>query len=230
MPVTFITAFFKPKTGYRDTETYFQHFGELANTGIPILLFLDNVFCDRVFPTNVTTVFVSLDTSWVPDNVQLPAGRNPNKDTLDYFCIQLSKLHYLTQALEYTTSSHVAWIDFGVFHMFRDNIYCKTLLRQIAQSDFPNNCILAPGCWDMGTYDLNNVCWRFCGSFLLCDRNNVKNTYTRQTELVQQYLPLLTWEVNYWSRMDDYFIVYPANHDDTLLSRVMTFVQRPQGV
>lgn len=226
----FITAFLRPKTEYRSTDVYFNEFEKLANTGIPILLFLDIVFLGKSFPPNVRIVPTTLDTSWVPPNIQLPAHRNPKKDTVDYFCVQLSKLKYLVEARKYTNDEFLAWIDFGAFHMFQDIPRCNQYLKTIAESTFPTDKILAPGCWSSGEYDWNSVCWRFCGTFLIGHRDLFPKALERQTDLVISQIPKITWEVNYWSQMEDLFHVYNANHDDTLLSRVIVFVQRHQGV
>lgn len=230
MVVTFITAFIAPKTPYRSVEIYREMFERLADTGIPLLLFLDETLTDWTFPVNVHVLPTRLRTDWIPDDVQLPAHRTPTKDTREYLAIQLQKLHWLVEAREHTTTSHLAWIDFGVFHMLKDPGHCTVLLRRIAASDFPSHRILAPGCWPPGTYDWNSVAWRFCGSFLLGHRDLFPGALRRQTELVSAQLPRLTWEVNYWAQMEDLFEVYPANHDDSLLSRVTMFVQRHQGV
>ena len=226
----FVTAFLRPKTFYRSVDVYFSEFEKLATTGIPILLFLDTEFVGRSFPPNVRVVPTSLDTSWVPRDVMLPACRNENKDTVEYFCIQLMKLQFLSDARNYTQDEFLAWIDFGAFHMFKDIPCCTQMLQTIAASEFPRDRILAPGCWSAGTYDWNSVCWRFCGTFLLGHRDLFPRALERQTQLVQSQLPRLTWEVNYWAQMDDSFTVYSADHNDTLLSRVMMFVQRHQGV
>jgi hypothetical protein len=226
----FVTAFFCPKTKYRTVETYFREFESLANTGVSILLFLDPVFRDRSFPSNVRVIPTALDTSWVPENVTLPLHRNPSKDTIEYFCIQLSKLYFLCEALHYTEDRYLAWIDFGAFHMFQNKSECARILQELETGSLRTDRILAPGCWDPGMHDWNSPCWRFCGTFLMGHRDLFEAAYTRQTELVRAHLPQLSWEVNYWACMDEYFEVYKANHDDTLLSRVMVFVQRHQGV
>lgn len=205
----------------------FQH---LVDTGVPILLFLDTAFVGKTFPSNVRVVPTTLDTTQIPEDVQLPTNRNVNKDTREYFCIQLQKLAYLTEARKYTEDEFLAWIDFGAFHMFRDKSQCKQWIQDIASSDFPKDKILSPGCWPPGMYDWNNVCWRFCGTFLLGHRDLFPIALENQTTLVEQQLPNLTWEVNYWAQMESCFHFYLANHDDTLLSRVMTFVQRHHGV
>jgi hypothetical protein len=132
----------------------------------------------------------------------------------------------MKEALKYTDDAFLAWLDFGAFHMFRDTEASTKLIQTIAVSEFPTHTILAPGCWQAGVYDWNSVCWRFCGTFLLGHRDLFLPAYERQTQIIQSYLPRVTWEVNYWAQMDDLFTVYMANHDDTLLSRVMMFVQR----
>ena len=213
----FVTAFLRPKTSYRSVERYLAEFHTLAATGIPLLLFLDTTLLDVVFPPNVRVIPTSLDSSWVPADVCLPAGRAPSKDTLEYFCIQLSKLAYLTQARDYTDDPFLAWIDFGVFHMIRDPDGCGDVLRQIAVSEGPLDKILAPGCWSEGVYDWNSVCWRFCGTFVFGHRDLFPAALDRQTQLVQSQLPRLTWEVNYWAQMEEHFQVYKANHDDSLV-------------
>lgn len=221
-----VTAFLCPKTGYRSIDRYFSEFRKLAATGVPILLFLDSALLGIIFPPNVRVVSTSLDMSWLPADISLPAQRNPNKDTVEYFCIQLSKLAYLVKARDYTDDALLAWIDFGAFHMFRDTAVCQRLLRQIATSTVPRTKILAPGCWPSGVYDWNSVCWRFCGTFLIGHRDLFPAALERQTRLVQQQLPRLTWEVNYWAQMDDLFEVYAADHNDSLLSGVLTHLSR----
>jgi len=208
-------------------DTYLNEFKKMTDTGLPILLFTD---VDASFPENVTVIPTALNTSWVPSDVKLPEHRNREKDTIEYFCIQLSKLYYLTQARKYTDDEFLAWIDFGAFHMFKDTAKCSQLLRDISQTEFPCDKILAPGCWDSGTYGLDSVCWRFCGTFLLGHRDLFESAYRRQNELVQHQLPKLSWEVNYWAQMDELFQFYPADHNDLLLSRVMMFVHKHQGV
>jgi hypothetical protein len=229
MKTTFVTAFFRPTTSYRNPDVYFQHFQQLADTGVPILLFLDSCYTDKSFPPNVRVIPTTLDTSWVPDQVNLPTHSNPAKDTLSYFCIQLSKLRLLTEARQYTESEFLAWIDFGIFHMIRKPNVCKEILKAIAVSEFPRDKILSPGCGEF-TFTWHHPIWMFCGTFLLGHRNMFPAAYERQTAIVREHLPNITWEVNYWVLMKEHFQTYPADHNDLLLMRVMQFVQRHQGV
>lgn len=225
----FVTAFLRPTTAYRSVERYLAEFQTLAATGIPLLLFLDETLCDLSVPANVRVIPTSLDTSWVPPDVCLPADRNPDKDTVEYFCIQLSKLTYLTKAREYTDDPLLVWIDFSIFHIIRDPHMCGRVLRRIATSEAPHDKLLAPGCWPPGVYTWNSVAWRFCGGFLLGHRDLFPAALERQTQLVQSQLPSLTWEVNYWAQMEEHFIVYPADHDDTMITHILPFLPRRRG-
>jgi hypothetical protein len=245
--ITFVTAFIKPTTNYRSVDKYFYFFHFLANSGISIILYLDRCFKDtpeentikekfkNVFivpeyisiydATNFLYNFTTEKYKGKEDNIQLPCNRNQNKDTLEYMCIQLMKLKYVNDAQKYSTSSYLAWIDFGIFHMFNNiqTIYDK--LKNIVKiaSDktisFCNDKIIAPS---PGYYNnkqlFETICWYFCGSFFLGNRNLFQNAYDRQFEIVKSYLPLITWEINYWYLMRDHFIIYTGNHDDTIFN------------
>lgn len=209
-----VTAFLTPKTTYRSIDTYLAEFAKLANTGIPLLLFTDVEF---PVPSNVRVLPITLT---VPPHVELPLYRNPNKDTAEFLWIQLHKLWCLQEATKYTDDPFLAWIDFSIFHVFRNVEECtQTIQTLAARTDFPTDRILAPGCWKAGNYGLEAVCWRFCGGFLLGHRDLFAPAYARQMALVEAQLPKLSWEVNYWSQMDDAFHMYPADHDDSLLIR-----------
>lgn len=222
--VTFVTMFIRPKTSYRSVDTYLQEFRKLESTGLPIALYLDPSMKDYTFAPNVRVTFMGLDTSWLPDSIELPANRNKNKDNSDYYCIQLTKLNCMKLARDITSTPYLAWIDFAAFHMFTRTDYCVHLLHHIARSTIPHTKILAPGCWSPGTYDWNSVCWRFCGTFLIGHRDLFPCAYERQMELVRAFLPRLMWEVNYWAQMEDLFEVYAGDHNEELLRGIVRYL------
>ena len=222
--VTFVTMFIRPKTSYRSVDTYLQEFRKLENTGIKIILFLDSTMTGLSFASNISVRPIDLDTSWLPESVELPRNRNENKDNVDYYCIQLMKMKCLDMATSLTDSPYLAWIDFAAFHMFRNVDACTELLRNIARSTIQSTKILAPGCWSPGSYDWNSVCWRFCGTFLIGHRDLFRRAYERQMEVVKASLPRITWEVNYWAQMEELFEVYPGDHNDELLKGIVKYL------
>lgn len=222
MTVTFVTALVlprEPSPPHRSIDTYRHHFQSLVDSGIDLCVFLDErISSDLPTAPTVRIERISMDPYWV-SATELPSTRNPTKDTVSYMSIQLAKLAFVTRATELYSSSHFAWIDFGVFHMFRDTHACQARLRSLASSSVRDDRLIAPGCWPPGSYDIwDRICWRFCGSFVLGHRSRFLPAYTRQCELVRAGLPRLTWEVNYWSQMDDHFAWYPGDHTDLLLS------------
>lgn len=231
--ITFVTAFFTPSTDYRTSETYFSMFDRLASTNLPIILFLDEKLIDHVeryresYP-NVQIYPATLDKSWLPvTEFVLPEKRNQGKDTIDYFFIQLSKLRHLSVASKMATTSHLAWIDFGIFHMLKDVPRAQQLLQEISTMELPPNHVFSPSCWvyekPLSKLVRDNAIWNHCGSFMVGDRTLFPDFYKRQNDLVLQHLPTLTWEVNYWAVMDG-FTPYKANHNETILTGLIDYI------
>ena len=238
MGVTFVTALYLPAGPmFKPVDMYFENFKQLAASGIPLILYLDERLKERGedlclrFPNILRCEYVTLDISWVPDYVLLPSTRRVEKDTIEYFCIQLSKLRLLRDSAAYVKTTHIAWIDFGIYHIFKNPAAMTHLLRHIAASEFPTNKILAPGCWDlphaygMDRYDVwNSICWRFCGGFLVGAVELFAAAAERQQNLVMGNLPGITWEVNYWAMMEEYFTNYRADHDHSIVANVCQFI------
>ena len=228
MGLTFISALFSPEGGsYRSIDKYKEYFALLAESGVPIVLYMDSALAsyaaelEAAYPNVCVAEFVSVDRSFLTDPIFLPTNKNIQKDTVDYFCIQLMKLKLMAHAAETIGTSHLAWIDFGIFHMFKDVLKAQELLRKMVQRDWSLETILSPGCWSKDSIgDIwNNICWRHCGSFLIGEKSLFIKAYQNQDLQVRSNMPGLTWEVNYWTLMPD-FTVYYANHDDSILTNL----------
>jgi hypothetical protein len=232
MGVTFVTAFYLPSTPtYRKVPLYISLFEEFASTGVPIILYLDSrlpELAERLCKTyaNIQHCYLgSADNSFLPENVVLPAVRNFDKDTSDYMCIQLMKLKVLAEVEVFIQTSHIAWIDFGIYHMFNDKQLCRYLLNKIAYSSCSTEKILSPACYTMAVTDpFNRIYWNHCGSFLLGKVGVFASAYDAQMALVKNNLPQVTWEVNYWCMMSDHFTSYMATHNELLLKNVCDYI------
>ena len=226
MGLIFISALFSHGGGsYRSIDKYKEQFALLAESGVQIVLYMDpdlKPYAEELEATykNVRVAeFVSVDRSFLTDPLFLPRNRNEKKDTVEYFCIQLMKLKLLTHAAETLDCSHLAWIDFGIFHVFQDVPRAQELLRRIVQRDWHSGKILSPGCWPKERVcDIwNDISWQFCGGLLIGEKSLFTKAYKRQDCLVRSNMPGLTWEVNYWTLMPEFFTVYNADHDDRIL-------------
>ena len=228
MTLAFISAYYHiPSISYRSPDKYFDFFEKILISGIPVFLYMDEQYKERTeellkyYPHFTVLGYVKLDTSWVPDNVILPSQCTPNKDTMEYFCIQLSKLQHMADASSKipSTFTHLAWIDFGIFHMFKDRPRMVRALQELSMYKFDQGKVWSPSCWlSKENYELwDRPCWSHSGSILIGDRDLYKDLYKRQQELVKKYLPKITWEVNYWTMMGDAFTLYKGEHNDSIL-------------
>jgi len=218
MSVTFVTAFRPVRSGL---DSYIEKFDKYASLNIPIVLFLDK---DCVLPKeypNVKVIQSTLDIDWIPNDVELPKQRNDTKDSREYLILMLHKMKYMNDALAHCETPYLAWIDFGISHIIRNpEITFKKLIELQSFSD-PLTTILSPGCWGRNDkFVKDTVYWRFCGGFFLGPRHMFPIAYERQTLLVKQHLPALTWEVNYWAVMEDMFTWYSADHDDSMIMNI----------
>ena len=225
MDVFYVTAFFGRQDGFmsRSLDEYLTNFEELARCRISIGVYLDPQL--RALGENLAARFrnvtildhVAVESDFLPPECILPANRCPKKDTEEYMCIQLMKLRLMALAAQDERISHpaIAWIDFGIFHMFQDKAACGIRLESLRVLDA--SAIHCPGAWKEAKYDLfEKVLWRYCGSFCVGEKSLFLKAAVEQDEIVRRHLPRLTWEVNYWTLMSS-FRWYKADHNDTIL-------------
>jgi glycosyltransferase involved in cell wall biosynthesis len=224
-PLTLVTAFFRLRDRVVDEDEAFRQFGKLASCGMPIILFLDRKLADRApnYP-NVRIELTDLESLWPfgrKEKSLPPVTGTPGKDTRDFLLLQNAKLDLLALAKKLDSSTHFAWIDFGVMKITKDPTSFMTRLRELRP---PPSCVLAPGCWNKAPRPAEIVNWRFCGGFLLVDRESIPALVERYHDVFRR-MKRLTWEVNVWAEMElrgQRFDWYEADHDDSLIGAVAT--------
>lgn len=120
------------------------------------------------------------------------------------------------QASKSSTSDYLAWIDFGIFHIIKDIPKAYTKLKQLQFASFPTDKIISPG-GSSFSFKFHTPNWKFLGGILISHTSLLESAWKSQQKLVMENLPVLSWEINYWYLMSNYFITYPANHDDSIL-------------
>ena len=233
MGLTLVTSFFRlPEKRDRD---YLGLFDELAAVGLPVVVFFDAALAEGLARVsrhpNVTVVPSRLEESWTsrllaawPD-LTLPGRRNEEKDSRAFLTLVNAKLDYLLEAQRSVPSSHYAWIDFGVLHVVPPSGRAG-FLERLRKFPLPARCLMVPGCWDRPE-DLealwDRISWRFCGGFLLADRESLARLCARYRQTFAEEVGVrraLTWEVNIWALLEARgvpFQWYRADHDDSLV-------------
>jgi len=253
-PITFVSAFmtiYPSDSPYatKDVRWRFDRFFHLLETGIHLCVYVDPTGeellqqCVELFPDTLKLMrVVRLQDTWVHklceqyDTVGLPASRNEPKDTYEYMVLMHSKVEFLHDVAQQNPwgSTHFAWIDFNITHVFKDLVGSQAFLRGLASSRLAPSYLLVPGCWssptdpltDDGVRDkiLGRIHWRFCGGFFLGDRASVIGFHQCYVDHFPEFLfkyRQMTWEVNFWAWLEwaghwspGWFL---ADHDDRMI-------------
>jgi len=235
--VTYVTAFLdlhEDRSKDKSFDTCFRHFQYLIDADIPIVVFLSHRFLDRITPSSMITVIPieleELDTYKETTSNVFPANRTDYHDTKHFMILMNAKIEFIKKAMDIVPSSHYAWIDFSIAHVFRRE--SAAFLHMVSKSRL-KPCLLFPGCWEKNSvyhsvYD--SVHWRFCGGFFIGDKQSLTtmyNLYRKEYRYIVQHCNL--WEVNVWSILEhDYGFKptwYHAGHDDSIIRFPTNYLQ-----
>lgn len=139
-PLTLVTAFIGNINSRNDRsiEKYIEYGKHLLKTPIPKVFFVDietyEVYFEKDLVCYPSTHFVpipkeSLYLYRYRDQIEYSvATDNTKKDTLEYMFIQCNKTEWMVQAIDLNLykSKQFVWIDFGIFHLFRDKHISET--------------------------------------------------------------------------------------------------------
>lgn len=153
-------------------------------------------------------------------------GDNPQKNSLEYHCVQHQKFEWLERAArEDGDTDTFVWMDYGLMHqpgMDAENI--RRFLERIRKHDFA-----LPGCWPPNSDPIDAYPnWRFLGSLLVVPREDIPRLVSVTKAMARLYIRLMknvTWEVNTLARSEDYFKSspnyrwYEADHNASMLTR-----------
>lgn len=183
--------------------------------------------------SNITIILFNMEEdSWIyqaslPYKDRLPFVRNSEKDTFEHVTLTQMKVEFLQKAIEMVGESAgiFAWIDPNICHLFPNPLSSINYLNYLSRQTFIDSPFIAlPGCWDQkGSVDFNNVCWRFCGSFLIGDAASIRGLnviYKHFYPVLLKEKNTMTWEVNMWAQLEIEGVFtpvwYKANHDASI--------------
>jgi hypothetical protein len=251
-PITFVTAFLnlgEDRSKDKSAETCFVHFARFAATGVSIRLYLSPCYkaqyeriCTPAAP-NILVEYLELSDllTWKEiegQNPHLPNNRTEHHDTHAFMTLMNAKAELLyrstwlydgTPMPEHTPwySTHYAWIDFSIFHVFKRLDETSLYLQMLGNSHLNlEGRMLVPGCWDRGAMGhslFDSVNWRFCGGFMLGDIQAVKELYViyRREWATTVFRQGITWEVNMLAHFENQGfwspIWFKADHNDSIV-------------
>lgn len=246
---TFVSALLTNINGYRSIEKYVEYGKKLIALPINKVIFMERaVHAEHFYDENrenTTFIFIEKKDLYLyqyADQITdfCPNTDNPEKDTLEYMFVQCNKTEWLREAIDRNPygskdpkdptvpkelSNNFVWIDFGIWHMIRDDQVFTDACMKIANEPFNNKVRIACGNSQSDFANLHKtISWFFLGSIFGGDRdslikfaNSVKN---KCIETIQKHKTIM-WEINVWQMVyaDDptLFLCYGANHDASIL-------------
>jgi len=248
--ITFVTAFmtiYDIPYQNKDMNWRFQHFIKICETGIQLAAFCSRD-CEEYFRLNILTKYsnvilietYNLSETWAYKTykrveneilIDLPNTRTLEKDTTEYLLLMNSKTEFVNRVIEINPfkSTHFAWIDFNIFHIFvGKEDYATYLLQTLSKRSMAKRFLTLPGCWDkehvIDSSLINNICWRFCGGFFLGSQDRIiefNEEYKKHFENFLREKHKIVWEVNFWAYLELHHglsvIWYSGNHNDSIL-------------
>lgn len=246
MTLTYITGFYdiyNDRSGVKSIQKYIENFRKLVDSDVNICCFVSKSNSD-----NIRQVIHGYSNVYLVDDVEfedlhvynyvnvgvLPEERNSLKDTVKYMMMMNCKMELLMRGMELNPfkTTHFAWIDFSIYHVFKDIERVNRQLRQMCFRELTVPCLHFPGCWDRGVgMDSihSRINWRFCGGFYIGDAASLKKVYDACVLYLDNYVAKnnrLVWEVNIWAlvekEMEVSFGWYKADHNDSILDVPVT--------
>ena len=119
-PPVLVTGFVDCGNRYRPVADYVALGEQLLGLGLPTICWIDEAV-KVTAPPSTTLLPATFEDCWltgkVSEDVQLPAGANPEKDSLGYLVCQHEKSRWIADAFQNTEADLACWVDFGVMHV-----------------------------------------------------------------------------------------------------------------
>lgn len=254
---TFVTSFINFNSDDEKNASWrIDRFLEIACTGINLCVYVDSSIEERVLkvtenfsnvkvmnPFSIDELF-SFKTCSNLENLKLPYTNNVKKDTKEYMMMMNSKIEFVNDAmkLDLFKTKYFAWIDFNISHIFTSLNY-RNILNEINKMNFDGRILAIPGCQDKIVnnsedsiemqYELQSICWRFCGGFFLGDKDSLTKFYELYIEYFPKFIEkygTIVWEVNFWAWLESNTNWSPnwylADHNDSMIEVPYTLSAR----
>jgi hypothetical protein len=239
---TIVTAFITKINNieFRSYEKYIELGKKLLGQAIPTVCFLEKHIYDHYFANELNyyplTIFKIFERNEnylyqyedLLTDFHLETD-NPTKDTPGYMFIQCHKTEWVKTAIEenpFKTNDFI-WIDFGIFHMIRDDMSFATGLKNLVRKSYDG--IRIPSCQDPSLPCIHRdiyrqIMWYFAGSMFGGNKDKLLQFAKIMKEFTIRLIhekKHIMWEVNIWYLLYQnhayLFIPYFSNHDLSIL-------------
>lgn len=234
---TIVSAFLTNINEYRSIEKYVDYGKKLIALPVNKVIFIERAVHAEYFSafiqSNVTFVFIEKSDLYLYKYADKITNfclntDNPEKDTLEYMFVQCNKTEWVRDVIKRNIygSEHFVWIDFGIWHVIRDDplfvYYCMNICHPLTKG--PIGVRIACGNPQYVDDLHKSISWFFLGSIFGGDRESlIKFANLVKNKCIQtiQERGTLMWEINIWQMVfrenPTLFLCYEANHDASIL-------------
>lgn len=236
--ITYVSFLIKLESDFWGTEKRMEWVQPLLRLEIPMILYVDEFFQKLLTDISPTIKVIPLDIKTLKTYkaiydretpLHLPPSRNVKKDTIEYMMLMNSKVELLTLAKEHVTTPYMAYIDSGIFKLFKEKEVTLSRLTTLAVHSIP--LVLLPGCHPIGPveafpYLWKGIHWMFSGSLFIAATSRVDEFYSIHMAALKRYLDMgcITWEVNVWASfansLKDRIVWYKGPHTDEMITNI----------
>lgn len=213
---------------------------------IPLQLFVfDHDYETVSVKTNNTNIICKKipslrEVSWYNESItELPAIRNTEKDTLAHLWNMHTKVYVMFKNIS-DSHKYSIYMDFDCVELIQHDSSWEHLVKTYSYPHLyvdEEDRMYIPGCWGELSKDadvVDNVHWRFCGSFFMGSRNAIIRFYHSYEKYFKQFIEhchgKLTWDVNFWAWLETHTnwdpVWYQGDHSDSMIFIPKTYGYR----
>ena len=226
--ITFVTCFVNIYENepyqHKNIQWRIEQFEYIASTGVQICVYGDETttpFLIESVQKFPNVKLLTMDTPYketaiykacLDPELTMPERRFENKDTVEYMALMNTKVEFVYDAIQKNPfqSQIFAWMDFSMAYIFNNKEESLKNIKELTEKNWVETFMAVPGCWqpippNNCSAIVNNIHWRFCGTFFIGD----KETMLQFIQIYRENFPIfleeqkkLVWEVNIWAWLE----------------------------
>jgi len=226
--VTFVTCYVNIYENepfqHKNVSWRIEQFEYIASTGVNIIVYGDESTTPYLEEyvkkfSNVKLLTMDIPYKETPiyklcltEDLTLPERRFDKKDTIEYMSLMHAKIEFVYDAIQKNPwrSNIFSWMDFSMAYIFGNKGESLPYIEQLSKRKFIDKFMAVPGCWqpippNNCSAIVNNIHWRFCGTFFMGD----KDSLLRFHQLYREHNPTfikeqkkMVREVNVWAWLE----------------------------
>jgi len=204
-----------------DISKYIEYGKKLLDIPVPKVIFIEDEIYKTYFEKEacINTLFIMINRfdTYLYKHIDKITdfhinSSKPEKDTVDFLFVQCNKTEWMREVIEknpFKTEQFV-WIDFGIYHIVKDDTLFNKIIYKIAQTECSKVSICS--CWNLRlpfVRDIHkDVAWYFAGGIFGGEPEYLIKFSDKMKETCIRYINehhSLVWETNIW------YLIYKKN-------------------